>query len=514
MVTGTPRAQLMIIGLVVLPFWTSGLVRAYAWIALLGRGGIVNTSLLNIGVIDTPLALVFNKIGLYIGTVHIMLPYMILCLFSALRGLDRNLVRAAHTLGAGPSRAFLRVFLPLSMPGITAGMLLVFILSLGFFITPAILGGLRDETFVMVIERQMNELLNWHLAAALATVLLAVTLMLYGVFGRFVGLETAASIVQRDKSGMAEALGALLNGVDDLLRHARRIVRWVFRLTGGDAGGVAAGPGPTGNRGIVVPTVAWLIITMMVIPIAVVVLVSFNASYNLQFPPTRLSLQWFEKYFSRPEWVTETVTSFQVARLAAGLATALGVSAALGLMRMGRWARSAVFALLLAPMIIPAIVYAVAIYMFFAPMKLTGTKLGMAIAHTVLVLPGTVMVLYAALQGMDESIQRAAASLGAGPWRRFRRITLPLIRPAVLAAALLAFLTSFDEVVIALFLGGVRTVTLPRKMYESIKFDTDPTITAASSVLIGLTIAILLACEILRRQTTCIKAAAGSGDAG
>src|SRR5262249_15029328 len=191
MVTGTPRAQLMIIGLVVLPFWTSGLVRAYAWIALLGRGGIVNTSLLSAGVIDTPLALVFNKIGLYIGTVHIMLPYMILCLFSALRGLDRNLVRAAHTLGAGPSRAFLRVFLPLSMRGITAGLLLVFILSLGFFITPAILGGLKDETFVMVIERQMNELLNWHLAAALATVLLAVTLLIYGSLGRFLGLETA-----------------------------------------------------------------------------------------------------------------------------------------------------------------------------------------------------------------------------------------------------------------------------------------------------------------------------------
>jgi putative spermidine/putrescine transport system permease protein len=514
MVTVPARVQLTIIGLVILPFWTSGLVRAYAWIALLGRGGILNTSLLGAGVIDTPLSLVFNRIGLYIGTVHIMLPYMILCLFSTMRGLDRNLVRAAHTLGAAPSRAFLRVFLPLSMPGIASGVLLVFILSLGFFITPAILGGLKDETFVMVIERQMNELLNWHLAAALATVLLAVTLMLYGVFGRFVGLETAASIVQRDKSGMAEALGALLNGVDDLVRRARRVVRWLSRPTGGDARGVAAGPGAAGNRGIVVPTVAWLIITMMVIPIAVVVLVSFNASYNLQFPPTRLSLQWFEKYFSRPEWVTATVTSFQVALLAAGLATTLGVSAALGLMRMGRWARSAVFALLLAPMIIPAIVYAVAIYVFFAPMKLTGTKLGMAIAHTVLVLPGTVMVLYAALQGMDESIQRAAASLGAGPWRRFRRITLPLIRPAVLAAALLAFLTSFDEVVIALFLGGVRTVTLPRKMYESIKFDTDPTITAASSVLIGLTIAILLVCEILRRQTTGIKATAGSGDAG
>jgi putative spermidine/putrescine transport system permease protein len=517
MVTVPPRVQLTIIGLVVLPFWTSGLVRAYAWIALLGRGGILNTTLLGAGVIDTPLSLVFNRIGLYIGTVHIMLPYMILCLFSTMRGLDRNLVRAAHALGAAPSRAFLRVFLPLSMPGIASGVLLVFILSLGFFITPAILGGLKDETFVMVIERQMNELLNWHLAAALATVLLAVTLMLYGVFGRFVGLETAASVVQREKAGMAEALGALLNVVDDWLRRLRRIVRSVSRSAGGgtwDARGVAARSGPTGGRGIVVPTVAWLIVTMMVVPIAVVVLVSFNASYNLQFPPTRLSLQWFEKYFSRQEWVTATVTSFQVALLAAGLATTLGVSAALGLMRMGRWARSAVFALLLAPMIIPAIVYAVAIYVFFAPMKLTGTKLGMAIAHTVLVLPGTVVVLYAALQGMDESIQRAAASLGAGPWRRFCRITLPLIRPAVLAAALLAFLTSFDEVVIALFLGGVGTVTLPRKMYESIKFDTDPTITAASSVLIGLTITILLVCEVLRRQTTAIKMPAGSGDPG
>src|SRR5262249_3260934 len=216
----------------------------------------------------------------------------------------------------------------------------------------------------------------------------------------------------------------------------------------------------------------WLIVAVMVLPIGVIVIVAFSASHNLEFPPRALSLIWFGKYFGRPEWVSATVTSFQVALVAALLATTLGMLAALALLRLGSRARTAMIALLLSPMIVPAIVYGVSIYLAFARVNLVATRPGMAIAHAVIIIPATVMVIYATLQGLDESFERAAASLGADAWSGFARVTLPLIAPGVVAAVLLAFLTSFDEVVVALFLTGAQTMTLPRKMYESIRFDT------------------------------------------
>lgn len=510
-----PRARNVIFALVILPFWTSSLVRAYAWIALLGRGGIVNTTLIASGVIEAPLPLVFNSFGLYVGTVHIMLPYMILSLYSVIQGIDRNLVRAAQTLGAGPARAFVRVFLPLSLPGVAAGLLLVFVLTLGFFITPAILGGLRDETIVMLIEKLMNELMNWRRAAALATLLLVVTLCLYYLFARVFGFAAVGGTGTETRgSGIARGFDRVLDATDRLLGQVRRrtrgaglVLRSMVRRR------AERSPSETwvdrpGRRGRILQAVssgavkasAWAVLVAMIVPIAVIVLLAFSASYNLEFPPQRFSLQWFEKYFTRAEWVTATLTSFSVALIVSVLATSLAVFVALALMRMPFQAQTFLFGVVLSPMIVPTMVYAVAVYFLFARLGLIGTRAGLALAHTVLALSPAVVVIFAALQNLDRSLERAGAALGAGPWRRFRYITLPLIRPGVLAAALLAFLTSFDEVVVAIFLSGTGAVTLPKKMYESVRFDTDPTITAASAVLVGLTIVILLICEAFRRQ--------------
>ncbi len=500
-----PRTRNVVVALVILPFWTSSLVRAYAWIALLGRGGMVNTTLMAAGVVAAPVPLVFNSFGLYVGTVHIMLPYMVLSLYSGMQGIDRDLVRAAQTLGASPARAFVRVFLPLSLPGVAAGLLLVFVLTLGFFITPAILGGLRDETVVMLIEKLMNELMNWRRAAALATLLLLVTLCLYYLFARFFGFAALGSAgADATGSAVARGVGRLLDLVDDALGPLRRTValaasvwwpaaaparraRASRLLAGFSRGAVRAG--------------AWAILVAMIVPIAVIVLLAFNASYNLEFPPRAFSLQWFQKYFSRPEWVTATLTSFSVAAVVSIAATGLAILVALALVRMRFQAQTALFGLVLSPMIVPTMVYAVAVYFLFARVGLVGTRTGLALAHTVLALSPAVVVIFAALQNFDRALERAGAALGAGPWRRFRHITFPLIRPGILAAALLAFLTSFDEVVVAIFLSGAGAVTLPKKMYESVRFDTDPTITAASAVLVGLTVVVLALCEAVRRHS-------------
>lgn len=170
-----------------LPFWTSVLVRTYAWMVLLGRNGVVNRTLRDWGWIETPLPLLHNLTGVLIGIVHVMLPYMVIPIYAALLRIDPDLRRAAEGLGAPAWRAFLRVTLPLSLTGVFAGCALVFVITLGFFITPALLGGGQVMMIAMLIEQQVREFLDWNFAAALAAVLLVTTLAVYAAIGRLTG---------------------------------------------------------------------------------------------------------------------------------------------------------------------------------------------------------------------------------------------------------------------------------------------------------------------------------------
>ncbi len=182
--------------IVLFPFWTSILVRSYAWMVLLGRRGLLNEALLAAGVIDHPLRILNTSVAVYIAMIHILLPYMILPLANALRQIDPSLARAALGLGATPFRVFREVILPLSMPGVAAGVLLVFVLSLGFYITPALVGGARDMTVSMLIAQQVDQL-NWPYAACLSATLLAATLLIMAVFQRLFGVGTAFRLAAR-----------------------------------------------------------------------------------------------------------------------------------------------------------------------------------------------------------------------------------------------------------------------------------------------------------------------------
>ncbi|UVC10539.1 ABC transporter permease [Rhizobium sp. TH2] len=167
-------AQLMILAVLV-PFWTSLLVRTYAWLVLLQRKGLINNTLDALGLIDRPLALVHNMTGTVIGMVHIMLPFLIMPLYASMKAIDGNLMRAAANLGSSPSHAFLRVFLPLSMPGLIAGSMMVFVMCLGFYITPALLGGGKVQMIAQRIEQSVSLYPTWGPASALAVVLLVLT---------------------------------------------------------------------------------------------------------------------------------------------------------------------------------------------------------------------------------------------------------------------------------------------------------------------------------------------------
>ncbi|MET4213797.1 ABC transporter permease [Bradyrhizobium sp. LA2.1] len=179
------RAAMLVAACVLIPLWTSVLVRSYAWIVLLQRTGIVNNALLSWGLINQPLKLIYTEGAVIVAMTHVLMPYMILPIFSSLRSTPPELDRAARNLGAGPWTSFLAVTLPLSLPGVYAGATMVFILSLGFYVTPALVGGPQNLTIATLIGQQTTELLNWPFAGALAGVLLVVTLGLVGAFKRF-----------------------------------------------------------------------------------------------------------------------------------------------------------------------------------------------------------------------------------------------------------------------------------------------------------------------------------------
>jgi len=183
-----PLWSRVLLALTLLPFFTAILARLYAWTIILGDEGVVNTYLLQWGVIHQPLALLFDRTGVVIGTVHYMLPYMILILYSSMLNIDDSLLQAARSLGASRLYAFRRVFLPLTLPGVYAGSLLVFIISLGFFLTPAVLGGGRDVTIATFVQEQIG-ILAWGAAAAMCVVLLAITTVLFLFFNRLYGTD-------------------------------------------------------------------------------------------------------------------------------------------------------------------------------------------------------------------------------------------------------------------------------------------------------------------------------------
>jgi putative spermidine/putrescine transport system permease protein len=183
------RISNLLLILVLLPFWTSLLVRTGAWVVLLQREGVINDALMALGLTGDPLQLVYNRFGVYVAMTHILLPFMVLPLYSVMRGIRPEYMRAAASLGAAPLRAFVRVYLPLTIPGVGAGCLLVFILAIGYYITPALVGGANDQMVSYFVAFFTNQTINWGMASALGAVLLVATLLLFALYSRIVGID-------------------------------------------------------------------------------------------------------------------------------------------------------------------------------------------------------------------------------------------------------------------------------------------------------------------------------------
>ncbi len=243
--------------------------------------------------------------------------------------------------------------------------------------------------------------------------------------------------------------------------------------------------------------VAAIIMLLLVIPTFIVIPMSFSDSQYLEFPPSNWSVRWYDEYFGSSKWMRATVTSFQIGVLTMLVATPLGTAAAYALFVSGHRAARAVFMFLITPMIVPVILIAIGAFYAFGRVGLNNTITGLVLAHTVLAAPLVMIVITASLRNYDLNQELVARSLGASRLKAFFAITLPQIKFSVVTAALLSFLTSFDEVIIAIFVSGGVNATLTKHMFAALRDYIDPTIAAISTIMVLVSSVLLLATQFI-----------------
>lgn len=463
---------------IMLPFWTSYLVKTYAWMLLLSRKGLLTTVAAQL--IDNPSGLVPAVSGVLIGMVHAMLPLAVVTLLPIMRTIDQRLMPAAQTLGASRAMGFFSIFLPLSAPGIAAATLLVFITSLGFFIVPALLGSPREMMVAQLVISSVLELFDLHFAGALSVVLLACSLLVFLIYDRLAGLSSLGG--EAPKNRKAGRGLAVLIGIGHLFSRLGR-----ERPRSGDSPLLAG--------------YSVLLVMVLILPVLIVVPLAFTSSPFIAFPPKLFSLKWFTEFFTSPVWQTALLRSLGVGVATAFLALLLGFGATLALTRLSAGWRKALFALFIAPLIVPRIVIALGLLYLFSRLGLAGKDLGLVLGHTVLALPYVVVTLSAAFKQFDWRLDDAAKSLGAGAFTRLRTVTLPLMSASLVSASLLAFITSFDDLTIAIFVSGGINTTLPKQMWDSIQLALTPTLAAVSTTLLAFIILFAVIAQWVSRRS-------------
>ncbi|KYK47745.1 ABC transporter permease [Bradyrhizobium liaoningense] len=484
---------------VLLPFWTSALIKNFSWLVLLGRNGIVAKTMAAIGLKGGD-QLLFGRTTVIFAMVHTLLPLAVVTMLPVMNQIDRRLMMAASTLGANGSRAFWQVFFQPSVRGVASAGLLVLVSSLGFFITPALVGGAKDTMIGQLIILQINELQNWQLGSALAAILLISTIMICFVYDRIFDLSAVTTASGRPTSAdgpvrriglcVVHAAGLICGTIEELWKRNIRGLR----------------------GGALLSLYAWVMIALLLAPIIAFIPMAFTGSTFLSFPPQSLSARWFEQFFASPLWLGAMTRSFGIGFAAAAVTLLIASMAAYGVARTRSRLGGIAFLLCLSPMMVPSIVTAIALFYLFARMGLVASDIGITIGHTVIAMPVVFMVMLATFKGYDWKLDAAAATLGAGPLRAFWRITLPLVAGGLAVGFVTGFLQSFEELTVALFVGGGIKTTLPKQMWDGILLQVSPVIAAASVVVLIVVIVMFAIMEMLQARRSRTPRSAATQD--
>lgn len=447
--TRAGRWRGIVLLIVIVPFITNSIASTYTWRVILGRRGPVNEFVQLIGLVDEPLELLWTRMAVEIGMMQLFLPFMVLPLYAVMRNIPRSLTAVAESMGATPLKSFWRVYLPLSIPGIWAGSLLVFILSAGSAIAPTVLGGIKDQGIASYLSG------TGGFSAALAIILLTAILILFLIFARLIGFGSIY--------GAGEAL-IRSSSIETSYRAPRRVP--LNLLVG-------------------------LLCAFLVLPSLIVIPLAFNKSAFVIFPPKAYGIDWVKAFFiSDPitpvNWITSTSTSLQLAFITVLIAVPFGGMVAYGLARGSFPGRGLLGSFVILPLIVPATLTALALFYFYSfnMRPLVGTVIGIALPHVVLAIPYVVIILTATLRGIDQVHEQAAMSLGANRFTALRRVILPQIIPGITVATFFAFLVSFYEVPIAVFLKDPFLRTLPMNLWNGVTVEFAPMMAAVSFILL------------------------------
>ncbi|NMM82732.1 ABC transporter permease [Acidovorax sp. SRB_14] len=478
---------------VLLSFWTSFLVRAFAWIVMLGRNGVVNQLLTVTGVQETPSNLMYSMGAVLVGMVHALMPLAVLTMLSVMENIDRSLPRAALTLGARPGTAFWRVYFPLSMPGVAAGAIMVFVTAVGFFIVPALLGGRKEIMITQLIIEQVQQLLNWGFAGAISVLLLIVVLAVFGLYDKMLGLSTMTGASSHGNRKASASNGILHRAGDAILDALGTVTDQLLALW--PRGRRAPQPG----LGLPLRALVLLILFFLSVPALLMIPLSFADKSGLNWPPAGFTLRHYEALAASPLWTQAALRSLIVGFGAAVCAMLIGTPAAFLLVRSNLRGKSLMLAFVLSPIIIPRMIIAVGMFYFFSKVGLVGTSFGLMLGHTVIAVPYVVMTMMAVLRNYDTRLDAAAQSLGARPWQTLRYVTFPILMAGLMSSFLFAFATSFDELTIALFASGGMSSTLPKQFWDEVTLQISPVIAAVSTCLFVFIAALIWIADGLRR---------------
>jgi len=445
--------------LITVPFWTSYLLRVFAWKVILGYNGVVNSGLMSLGLVEEPVEfLLYNPTSVVITLAHAWAAVAILPIYVSLEKIDRSLLEAGSDLGDGRFQRFIRVTLPLSMPGVIAAALLVFIPTVGDYITPTLVGGTNGIMIGNVVQSLFGKGNNAPLGAAVSIVSMTVITILVCLF---------------------------------LWRFGRR-------PTSRAEGVISRGAQP-GLDLLALYAVGYLI--FLYAPVLLLPLFSFNDSIFVAFPLKGFTLQWYEQMMANGPLKAALVSSLKVGFFVSIISTILGIFAAKAVTRYHLPYRGPIMGLIMLPLVVPSIILGIALLVLVIKvLNIDPSLYTIGAAHVLICVPFAMLVMISRLEGFDKSLEEASLDLGETAWMTFWRVTLPLAMPGIVASMLLCFTTSFDEFLLAFFLAG-NEATLPIYIWGQLRLPSQlPSVLALGSCILASSFVIVFLSERLRRR--------------
>ena len=493
MTKGSNRKKSIMLALLLTPLVTNVVARTLGLMIIFGNSGPVNEVIEILGF--EGIKFLGEEFGIVLGLVQVYTPYMVLSIKAVLENTNFNLQEAARDLGCSKWQAFRKVVLPLSMPGVVAGSLFVFLLSFSSYITPKLMGKGTIMTMSMYVYQQGMSLMDWPFAAAVAIVLLVVSLLLVTLYNKM----TSRIERMNDRTGLyrntnysgswhlfvARIKDFFYDIYANIMRRLERSESTARALRGLSSGFQVAGT-------IVVKACVVLGVIFIICPLPIVIISSFTDASLVYFPPKGFSLKWYVGLLEKTEYLRSFLVSLRLAFGAVAIALVTGTMVAVALTRFRFRFTNFLRTFFLSPLMIPGVIFGLAAVRFSSLIGWNASFKALLAAHIVICSTYVIRTVLSSLIGFDTSIEEAARDLGATSWQTFWKVTFPIIRPSIIVSGLFSFITSLDETTVSVFLVGGQTVTLPVRIFSQLEYGLEPTITCISSLLVIFALIILL----------------------